>query len=715
MKKTVLPILLCMISFISPLHADEGMWPLSELDKLDLTKAGFALGAREIFNPDGSVSLVDAIINLSGCSASFISANGLILTNHHCAFGAVQDASSAENDYLRNGLVTRNLKEEIPAKGMTVKITESYRDVSAAVLQVVKKGMSPLDRTKAIEKRIKEMEIGAEKKNPGKRAEIAEMFQGKVYVLFLSTYLKDVRLVYVPPRSIGEFGGESDNWVWPRHTGDFTILRAYAGPNGESAAYSAENVPYKPRKYLQVAPEGISEGDLMFILGYPGRTYRHQPASYLRFQEEIHMPAVVKLSQWLIATMEKAGGEERDVQLKLAARIKGLANRMKNYQGKLKGLHNLGLTAKKQAQEEALSSQIQDPETKEKYRKLQLEMASVYHEMTADYPFQHFIGSLNSNWSLLSSASALVEYAHERIKKDQEREAPYMTRNLERTRERLVRSIKNLYTPVDQQIADYLFLSLAESLTAQQLPPVLHSLCTAAAPDRKKIIASYYHERFMDAETFGKWFDQVQLDELRKCDIPIVQLALAVYPLTKQIRDREDNWKGRLDSAMAAWIDLKQILEKGRFLPDANSTLRLTWGRVKGYCPRDAVYMKPFTVLEGMLEKSMQGGDYQLEENVSALIRQGKNSSFRQGKIGGVPVNFLYDADTTGGNSGSPVLNARGQLVGINFDRAFEATINDYAWDEGYSRSIGLDIRFILWYIESTGGGHLLQEMNAGN
>ena len=714
MKSTA--VFLFILAFLLPMvaDADEGMWPLSELDKLNLTQAGFEIEAKEIFNPDGSVSLIDAIINLSGCSASFISANGLILTNHHCAFGAVQQASSTQNDYLRNGLVTHSLKEEIPAKGMTVKITESYRDVSREVLKAVKKGMSPMARTQAIEKKIKEMEIAAEKKYRGKRAEIAEMFQGKVYVLFLSTYLKDVRLVYVPPRYIGEFGGESDNWVWPRHTGDFTIMRAYVGPDGKSAAYSPQNVPYSPRKYLKVAPQGVSEGDLMFILGYPGRTYRHQPSSFLQFEEEVRMPSVVRLYDWLIKAMEKAGEAEREVQLKLASRMKGLANRMKNYQGKLKGMHNLKLTAKKKKEEAAQLAAINDPSLKSEYVAIQKDLALVYDEMRSAYPLHHFVSSIRSSWSVLGSALSLVEYAHERNKKDQERESAFMTRNLERTQERLLRSLRNVYLPVEEEATEYILRTLGADLAPDSLPPSLRALCAADPAEMKNMIRAMSEDRtILDPQSFSAMFQDVQLSQLKKSSHPAIRLALELYPLVLEIRDTSDKWKGRLDAAMARLIDIKQTLQKEHFLPDANGTFRMTWGHIKGYSPRDAVYMKPFTILEGILEKSQNGGDYHLGEGFADMVQNGRNSRFFQEKIGGVPVNFLYDADTTGGNSGSPVLNSRGELVGLNFDRAFEATINDFAWDEGYSRSIGVDIRFILWYIESTGARDLLREMTS--
>jgi hypothetical protein len=710
--KAILSVLIifavAMIGF-----ADEGMWPLSELDKLDLGKAGFEIGAREIFNPDGSVSLIDAIINLSGCSASFISGNGLILTNHHCAFGAVQEASTKENDYLRDGLVTRNLGEEIQAKGMTVKITESYRDVSTEVLRVVKKRMSPLERTKAIEKRIKEMEITAEKANPGKRAEIAEMFQGKVYVLFLSTYLKDIRLVYVPPRYVGEFGGESDNWVWPRHTGDFTLMRAYIGKDGKSTAYAADNVPFKPRRFLKVAPEGVSEGDLMFILGYPGRTYRHQPASYLKYEEEIRMPAVAALSSWLISAMEKAGEDEREIQLKLAARIKGLANRMKNFQGKLKGLRNLGLTAKKRQEENALLAGITDPVRRKTFEGLLGDMNRVYEEMGQSFAEHHFVANLGSNWNVLGIASTLVGYAHERTRKDQDRESPYMSRNLDRTRQYLVRSAKNIHVPLDRQVAAYMLSELGKGLAGVKWPPRLNGLLHADSKSRLEMIDTFYDADLLDADKVGKLFDTVQLEDLKKNPSPVIQLALELYPVTRAINDLQDKWKGRLDAAMASWVDIKQMIQKEGFFPDANSTLRLTWGRIKGYSPRNAVTMMPFTTLDGMIEKSHEGGDYMLGQSFKDLIAKAGDSAYNNKKIGGVPVNILYDADTTGGNSGSPVLNHRGELVGLNFDRAFEATINDFAWDAGYSRSIGVDIRFILWYIEATGGAHLLQEMRA--
>ncbi len=285
--------------------ADEGMFPISEIGQLKLQSRGLEIPTEQIFNPNGAC-LLDGICRVNGCTGSFVSPNGLIITNHHCAYGAIQTASTTEHDYLANGFQAKALTDEIPATGYTVRITESYSDISNQVLSAATPQMSFLERTKAIERRRKELEKEAESKHSGMRAEVAEMFAGKTYVLFLYTYLKDVRLVFAPPASVGNFGGEVDNWEWPRHTGDFSFMRAYTAPDGSSADYSPNNVPYKPKRFIQVAPGGADEGDFVFILGYPGRTSRHKTASFLNYEEQIRLPYIASLYAWQIAQLEAA-------------------------------------------------------------------------------------------------------------------------------------------------------------------------------------------------------------------------------------------------------------------------------------------------------------------------------------------------------------------------------------------------------------------------
>ncbi|MFC1502612.1 S46 family peptidase, partial [bacterium] len=425
MKKGSIALLISFL-LVFGIFAEEGMYPISEIHKLDLKAKGLEIDVKDIFNPDG-ISLIDGICNVGGCSGSFVSPDGLILTNHHCAYRAIQAASTKENDYLQNGFKAENKSEEIPAKGYTVRITESYEDVSRDVLSVISEDMPFADRTKAIEKKMKEIVAKAEKENPGMRASVSEMFTGKTYVLFLYAYLKDLRLVYAPPRSIGNFGGETDNWMWPRHTGDFSYMRAYVAPDGSSADYAEDNVPYKPKKVIKVAPQGVNEEDFVFILGYPGRTYRHRTSHYLAYEEEIRMPYVVDWYQWQIDVMEKIGESDRAIALKHLSRIKGLSNTMKNYRGKLKGLGRLRLVDKKRKEEEKLQAFIDsDPKRKEIYGNILEEIGNVYQEIQKTADQNSVLSYLTRSSRLLSNAYTLYEASIELQKKDLERESAYM-------------------------------------------------------------------------------------------------------------------------------------------------------------------------------------------------------------------------------------------------------------------------------------------------
>ena len=326
-----------LTAITAPIVAEDGMYPMSDLPRLNLVEKGIELTADQLFNPD-QISLVDGICRVNGCTGSFVSDHGLIITNHHCAFDAIQKASTPQHDLLADGFSAETREQEISAPDYQVRITENYRDVSAEVLSSIDDNVPFLERTKAIDKRRKELEVAAEKESPGLRAEVAEMFAGRTYVLFLYTYLKDVRLVFAPPASIGNFGGEVDNWEWPRHTGDFSFLRAYTAPDGSSAIYSPQNIPYKPKRFIQVAPEGVDENDAVFLMGYPGRTARHKTASFLRYEQDVRLPLIVELFNWQIDVMEDAGIKDRVVEIKHASRMRSLANVEKRSRGQLLGL-----------------------------------------------------------------------------------------------------------------------------------------------------------------------------------------------------------------------------------------------------------------------------------------------------------------------------------------------------------------------------------------
>jgi len=350
-SKKLLKMFLIVILFLTiVLNAEEGQYPLSSIKKLDLKKAGLLIDQNDIYNPNG-ISLIDALVKVNGCTGSFVSPDGLIITNHHCAFGAVNTASTPEHNYLENGFLAVSRDKEIHAKDYKVKITESYEDVSDIILEAVE-GIDDLEkRSKIISKRMREIGEKATDKENSIEASVSEMFPGQSYILFKYRIIEDVRLVYVPPRTIGEFGGETDNWVWPRHTGDFTFMRAYVAPDGSSAEYSKENIPFKPKKYLEVNPNGVDEGDFVFVLGYPGRTYRNFPSQFIEYQYNYQLPYISSLYEWTIKLIEAKTEDNEDMSLAYSTRIKRLSNTMKNYKGKILGLRNTQLITTKQKEE----------------------------------------------------------------------------------------------------------------------------------------------------------------------------------------------------------------------------------------------------------------------------------------------------------------------------------------------------------------------------
>ena len=715
MKKRILVSILPFL-LIAPvllgLPADEGMYPISELMKLDLRSKGLEIAPEEIYASDRP-SLIYAIVSV-GATGSFVSPEGLFVTNHHVAFGAVQAASTKEQDYLMNGFLARTKAEEIQARGMTARITESFRDVSKEVLGAVRPDMSLADRTKSIERKIKEIVAETEKTNQGKRAEVSEMFIGRTYVLFIYTYLKDIRLVYVPPRAIGEFGGEFDNWMWPRHTGDFSFLRAYAAPDGSPADYSPRNVPFRPKRFLKIDPRGVAEGDFVFLLGYPGRTYRHYTASYMAYEEESRMPWAADWYAWQIDLMEKAGAADGGIALKLASRIKGLANTMKNYRGKLKGMKKLGIVERKCAEERTLQAFIEaDPKLAPMYADVLTGIDKVYGETLDRAGRETILENLRSSVNMFHLAWLAYEASIELRKPDLEREPAYMDRNWAQTKQRLALSLRNYHEPVDKAVFKELLLRslrLKGPDRVEAIDDLFKTDASEAAVDAF-IAKAYGGSKVNTEQALADLLKRTPV-EIKAVNDPFISLAVALFPAYQGLREAQKARKGALDTLFARLGEVKELYLGKAFIPDANNTLRLTFGRIKGYEPADAVHFEPFTTLTGVLEKTTGEPPFNTPPGIAELARARDFGRFEHPVLKDVPVCMLYDADTTGGNSGSPVLNARGELVGVNFDRTYEATINDYAWSVDYSRSIAVDIRYVLWVAQKFGGaGFLLAEM----
>jgi Peptidase S46 len=716
MKKVVTLFGIMLFLSVSLLFAkapEEGQYPLSEIKKLDLQKAGLLISHDDIYNPNG-ISLIDALVKVNGCTGSFVSPDGLIITNHHCAFAGVNAASTPEHNYLEDGFLAESRDKEINAKNYKVKITESYEDVSDIILKAIE-GIDDLEeRSKIITKKMDELGEEATDKENSIESKVSEMFAGQSYILFKYRIIEDVRLVYVPPRTIGEFGGERDNWVWPRHTGDFTFMRAYVAPDGSSAEYSKENVPFKPKKHLEVNPKGVEEGDFAFILGYPGRTYRNQPSQFLEYQYNYQLPYISALYEWTIRLIESKTEGNDEKSLAYSTHIKRLSNTMKNYKGKIQGLRNTQLISKKQSEEKDIAEFINnDNKLKKQYGTLFTQIGEVYKKQNEIAEARLWFRTLFRLSDDFYLAKFIVDNAEEKEKENSERKNSFKDENIEKSIKKLDQRFEISMESIEK---DFLVKMVSDALSFSETSRI-EAVDNAISKDMKvKEIFEFVENNFIsaritDKENFNK-LNSLSIEELKKLDNSLIQFALKLSEQNKKLKSENDKIDGALTKLLPQFNEVKKEWKNTLFIPDANGTLRLTYGHIKGYSPKDATYSSPITSLKGIIEKSYLGSEYTIPKKLKELYNTKDFGQFYNPKLKSIPVGLLYNMDTTGGNSGSPILDAQGRLIGVNFDRAYEATINDFAWNDDYSRSIGVDIRYVLWITQKLGGADfLLEEM----
>jgi len=702
----IIPFLcLFLCSILSSHKTDEGMFPLSHLKDIDLKAAGFHISQKDIYNPQG-IALTDALVRLGGCTGSFVSPQGLIVTNHHCVFGSVAGVSNKENDYLENGFYAADQSKELKI-GLTCKITKSYEDVSIKVLDGINLvGMDPNIKKEMINRNIAALVKEEQAKYPALTIEISEMLVGYSYTLFRYQTLKDVRLVYVPPRTIGEFGGETDNWEWPKHTGDFSFVRAYVGKDGQPAEYSPDNVPYVPKKHLTINPKGTKDKDLVFILGYPGTTFRHEPYQFIRYQEEKVLPFISEWYGWRMQKMEELGKTDRDRYLRLAGTIKSLANTKKNFEGKMFGLKQTGLLqVKKTEQDQLLEKMIKSGDKKTAFLNT-IDSLYTLRISTADRDL--LLNRLNADCGTFSAALAIASLKQGKDKMPDKTDKVFWDQWKKDVKENL----KSRYKIVDVELDRLILAELIKR--ANNLPKNFRIKALKKIKHPEKWSQKAYENSYLDNPAIlYKLLDSVPWQVFKNKD-KIQQLADKLLPTLQKIGEYQTKITDELNAQLPLLLEAKIKYDNKKFVPDANATLRFTYGYISGYKQGLNPHPSPFTYRKEIFEKSATDNkDYRLSTSVRELLKQEFISKdLLDAETNDLIICMLYNLDTTGGNSGSPVMDADGNLVGVNFDRAYTATLNDYSWNADYSRSIAVDIRYVLFTMKYLNhADNLLNEM----
>ncbi len=710
MFKKIIPLFLILIFIIVTINfADEGMWTLDALNQLpwaEMKARGLNLSPEDIYNPKG-VGLADAIVQLGGGTGSFVSPNGLILTNHHVAYGAIQRQSSSEQDFIRNGFLAKNMSDEIPAKGYTARLCIGFEEVTKKVLKGITDKMSYSERNDLIEKNSQALVEKAEK-DDYIRANVANMLSGTKYYLFTYFVIRDIRLVYAPSRSVGEYGGDIDNWMWPRHTGDFSFLRAYVGSDGKPADYSDQNIPYKPKKYLKISLDGINKDDFTMVIGYPGNTLRYRSSySVDVWQNEIY-PSQIEFSETSIKALEELAGDDRELQIKYASQIKGLNNGLKYTQGMMEGLKRTRLLEKKRKQEAEFTDFLkQNPELDKKYGTVLPEIAKVYKELWTYNHKQTALGNLFGSSQLLSNANFIHRWSIEKQKKEKDREQGFSDRNIERAKKQLEIGRDQIDIPADKKLLAIMIDRAADLAEGQKIAVVQQVVDMKTGKERKEAAKKFVEDIFSrtiftDFDKAMELFDKSEA-EIKQLNDPLIQFAAELQKENKAIQDKYDEFVGAVFKLRPLLIQGMYEWKKGSLYPDANSTIRFTYGYVKGYQPRDAVKYNWITTLKGVIEKDTGEEPF---DNPKALIELFNDKNFGQyfdQNIKDVPVNFLHTTDLTGGNSGSPVLNGKGEVIGVVFDGNYEAMTSDFVYDPDLTRTISVDVRYVLFITEKLG------------
>ncbi len=711
MKKLYISVILCLI--LKSAFAVEGMWIPTLLKKFnieEMQKMGFKLSAEDIYDVNHA-SMKDAVVLFgTGCTGELISGDGLLITNHHCGFGQIQKHSTLEHDYLSDGFWAKNRSEELSNPGLTVQFLVKMEEVTQEVMKGIKEGMNDETLKNIIASNLEAVKKSyVEKTNY--QVDVKPLFYGNQYFAYVYEEFRDIRLVGAPPVSIGKFGGDTDNWIWPRHTGDFSLFRIYADRNNKSAAYSPDNVPYHPKKFFSINMKGINKNDFTMVFGFPGTTQEYLPSKAVQLLIEKSNPNKVDVRTIRLSILEKQMERNPKVRIQYASKYAGISNAWKKWQGETKGLIRLHAVEKKQRDEQIFDQWIrQDVERAKKYGSI-LENFSRYYAEMSNYQiaydlYNETILRGSDVFGLISKFVQLSQVIGDSIRFKQQK------KSLEQF---LPGYLKDYDGATDELILPAMLKIYVERVDPKYLPEKLNA-------QKSDLINSsfaqsvYKKSIFSDSLKIKSLFElsgTKLLKKLQKDELFLLYTTISDY-YTKNIepvcQKLSQNILKTQKEYMAAILEMKK---EQRLMADANLTLRVTYGKIEGFEPMDGVYYQHSTTLKGMIEKQNPNiSDYFVPEKLRLLYKN-KDYGTYINSTGEVPIAFCASNHTTGGNSGSPVLNANGELIGVNFDRCWEGTMSDVLFDPERCRNIALDIRYALFIIDKfAGAGYLLNEMN---
>ena len=700
--KKLLTVLMAFAAFIGKAKADEGMWLLPLIEKMNgkaMQEVGCELTPKQIYDINHT-SLKDAIVQFGGgCTGEIISANGLLVTNHHCGYGNIQKLSSVEHDYLKDGYWAMNNSEELPCEGLTVKFLESMSDVTNVIKKAQKGG------EEAVKEAIAKLEREAEKANPHCKATVTSFYDTNVYYLIIYKIYRDVRFVGAPPSSIGKFGADTDNWMWPRHTGDFSMFRVYSAPDGTPADYSPENVPLKAKNHLKISLKGVQEGDYTMSMGYPGRTTRFQTSPELKFQIEQNDVRIAARTLRQSVLLEDMLADPK-VKIQYASKYSSSSNGWKKWQGMKLAFDKLGIIARAE-QEEA---DFQEWVNANKKRQARYGTAVADLKAAVEAGREANLAATVATESIYKIELPVIAATMRNLFKTELKSTNDTTAALEAAYEKMLGEYKDYSVSTDRKVAKAMLKFYKENAAPENYP-------TGLGEDFATMDIDAYVDRLFDnsvfcsAESLKAAMDK---EGVKIFEDPAYLAAKSLVNKTYDLHQLSGKSNGELAAARQNYTaGLLEWKDGQPSYPDANFTMRLTYGTVKGYSPKDAVVYRYYTTLDGVMEKEDPNN---WEFVVPGKLRElWENEDFGQYAMadGKMPVAFLSNNDITGGNSGSPIMNSRGELIGLAFDGNWESMSSDVMFEPDLQRCINVDIRYVLFIVDKFGGaGWLIDEMD---